>query len=107
MLRRETRGTGAYAVSRQLLHIIATPRGLASNTGRMSSVLLEELHAKYGDLEVRTLDLFSADLPAVAGSNIESKYALMTGQPLDEEARRRGGRSSGPSRGSWTPTSTC
>ena len=54
----------------------------------MSSVLLEELHDKYGDLEVRTLDLFSADLPAVAGSNIKSKYALMTGQPLDEDARR-------------------
>ena len=54
----------------------------------MSSVLLEELHDKYSDLEVRTLDLFSADLPAVAGSNIKSKYALMTGQPLDEDARR-------------------
>jgi len=54
----------------------------------MSSVLLEELHGKYDELEVRTLDLFSADLPAVAGSNINSKYALMTGQPLDEEAGR-------------------
>lgn len=75
-------------MSRRLLHIIATPRGLASNTGRMSSVLLEEFDAKYDELEVKTLDLFSADLPAVAGSNIKSKYALMTGQPLDEDARR-------------------
>ena len=33
-----------------------------------------------------TLDLYSADLPAIAGANIKSKYALMTGQPLDEEA---------------------
>ena len=54
----------------------------------MSSVLLEELQDKYDELEVRTLDLFSADLPAVAGSNINSKYALMTGQALDGEARR-------------------
>jgi FMN-dependent NADH-azoreductase len=69
------------------LHIIATPRGLASNTGRISAVLLEELHDRYDDLDVTTLDLFSADLPAVAGVNIKSKYALMTGQALDEDAR--------------------
>jgi FMN-dependent NADH-azoreductase len=74
-------------VSKRLLHIIATPRGLASNTGRISSVLLECLEEKHDDLEVSTLDLFSADLPAVAGVNIKSKYALMTGQPIDEGAR--------------------
>lgn len=74
-------------MGKRLLHIIATPRGLASNTGRVSSVLLEELDARYDDLEITTLDLFSADLPAVAGVNIKSKYALMTGQPLDEAAR--------------------
>ena len=70
----------------RLLHIVATPRGLASNTGRLSSALLEALHEKYDNLHVRTLDLFAADLPAVAGSNIESKYKLMTGQPLDADA---------------------
>jgi FMN-dependent NADH-azoreductase len=69
------------------LHIIATPRGLASNTGRISAVLLEELHDRYDDLDVTTLDLFSTDLPAVAGVNIKSKYALMTGQALDDDAR--------------------
>jgi len=74
-------------VSQHLLHIVATPRGLASNTGRLSALLLEELDARYEDLEITTLDLFSADLPAVAGSNIKSKYALMTGQPLDDAAR--------------------
>lgn len=74
-------------MAKRLLHIVATPRGLASNTGRISGVLLEELHAKHDDLDVRTLDLFSADLPAVAGVNIKTKYALMTGQPVDEAAR--------------------
>ncbi len=74
-------------MSERLLHIIATPRGLASNTGRIASLLLEELDDKYGDLDIKTLDLFSADLPAVAGVNIKSKYALMTGQPLDDAAR--------------------
>ena len=73
-------------MSTRVLHIVATPRGLSSNTGRISSVLLEELHDRY-DLAVSTLDLFSADLPAVAGVNIKSKYALMTGQPLDDPAR--------------------
>jgi FMN-dependent NADH-azoreductase len=70
-----------------LLHIVATPRGLASNTGRISSVLLEELDSLHEDLTVTTLDLFQADLPAVAGMNIKSKYALMTGQQLDDDAR--------------------
>lgn len=71
----------------RLLHIISTPRGLASNTVRVSNVLLEELHEKYDELSVRTLDLFTADLPSVAGRNIESKYMLMTGQALDETSQ--------------------
>jgi FMN-dependent NADH-azoreductase len=70
-----------------LLHIISTPRGLASNTARVSTALIEALVEKYDDLNVRTLDLFNADLPSVAGKNIESKYMLMTGQPLDEGAK--------------------
>jgi FMN-dependent NADH-azoreductase len=68
----------------KLLHIIATPRGHASNTIRISNTLLEELYAKYDDLSVEVLDLFRVDLPAVAGENIESKYMLMTGQQLDD-----------------------
>jgi FMN-dependent NADH-azoreductase len=69
----------------QLLHIVATPRGPESNTMRVSNVLLEELYLKYSDLSVKVLDLFKADLPAVAGKNIESKYKLMTGQQLEGE----------------------
>jgi FMN-dependent NADH-azoreductase len=46
--------------------------------------LIEELYLKYPDLHVRVLDLFKADLPSVAGENIDSKYKLMTGQALDE-----------------------
>ena len=67
-----------------LLHIVATPRGHSSNTIRVSNILLEELYSKYDDLTVDVLDLFRADLPAVAGDNIESKYMLMTGQQLDD-----------------------
>jgi FMN-dependent NADH-azoreductase len=68
----------------KLLHIIATPRGYESNSIRVSNVLIEELYAKYADLRVYVLDLFRADLPSVAGENIDSKYKLMTGQELDD-----------------------
>jgi len=71
----------------RLLHVIATPRGLASNTARVSSCLLEALHEADDTLQVSTLDLFRADLPSVAGKNIESKYRLMTGQGIEDEAQ--------------------
>jgi FMN-dependent NADH-azoreductase len=80
MARSDTTGT-------RLLHVVCTPRGLASNTARVSSALLESLRDEDDGLDVTTLDLFHADLPSVAGRNIESKYRLMTGQALDEPAR--------------------
>ena len=70
-----------------LLHVISTPRGFASNTGRVSNALLEDLCEQDDGLVVTTLDLFKADLPSVAGKNIESKYMLMTGQALDDAAQ--------------------
>ena len=66
-----------------LLHVVATPRGLSSNTARVSNAFLEALQDKHEDLRITTLDLFTMDLPAVAGANIEAKYMLMTGQALD------------------------
>jgi len=78
---------GGPYVNARLLHVICTPRGLASNTARVSNVLLEALLEKNDDLTVTTLDLFKADLPSVAGKNIESKYMLMTGQTLDDSAQ--------------------
>jgi FMN-dependent NADH-azoreductase len=38
--------------------------------------------------QVTTLDLFRADLPSVAGKNIESKYRLMTGQAIEDDAAK-------------------
>jgi FMN-dependent NADH-azoreductase len=75
----------------RLLHVISTPRGLASSTARVSSCLLEAIREEDDTVEVTTLDLFRADLPSVAGRNIESKYRLMTGQALDEGARESWG----------------
>ena len=73
--------------AKRLLHVICTPRGLASNTARVSGCLLEALIEEDENLAITTLDLFRADLPSVAGRNIESKYRLMTGQALDEAAK--------------------
>lgn len=68
----------------KLLHIIATPREHKSNTLRVANAFLESLHAKYTDLSVHVVDLFNQDLPAIAGKNIEAKYTLMAGQPIDK-----------------------
>ena len=68
----------------KLLHVIATPRERESNTMRVATAFLESLHAKYADLSVDTINLFIGDLPAVAGDNIETKYTLMTSQPIDK-----------------------
>ena len=51
---------------------------------RVATAFLESLHAKYADLSVDTINLFTGDLPAVAGDNIETKYSLMTLQPIDK-----------------------
>src|SRR5690348_9724793 len=75
-------------IGTRLLHVIATPRGLASNTARVSNCLIEALQDEDDDLDVRTLDLFRADLPSVAGKNIESKYRLMTGQAIEDDAAK-------------------
>lgn len=69
----------------KLLHIIATPRGDASNTLHISNAFIDGLRAKYQDVHVDVLDLFDQDLPAVAGDNIETKYTLMVGAPIDRQ----------------------
>jgi FMN-dependent NADH-azoreductase len=68
----------------KLLHIIATPRAHESNTMKIASAFVESLHVRYGDLQVDAVDLFHEDLPAVIGANIETKYTLMVGQPIDK-----------------------
>lgn len=68
----------------KLLHIIATPNLSTSRTLRISTAFLECLQIKYPDLRVDVLDLFAHDLPSVVGDNIETKYTLMMGQPIDK-----------------------
>ncbi len=68
----------------KLLHIIATPRSGQSNTLQISRAFIENLSAIRGDVTVEVVDLFDHDLPAIAGDNIEAKYTLMFGQPIDK-----------------------
>ena len=75
----------------KLLHVIATPRGHESNTLRVADVFVESMHARYPDLSVDLVDLFNQDLPAVVGDNIESKYTLMVGQPIDKRHKEAWG----------------
>jgi FMN-dependent NADH-azoreductase len=68
----------------KVLHIIATPRDIHSNTMPVTAAFLEGLHVRYPDLSVDTLNLFAEDLPAVAGNNIDTKYTLLIGKPIDK-----------------------
>ncbi|WP_040392395.1 FMN-dependent NADH-azoreductase [Catelliglobosispora koreensis] len=67
----------------KVLHIIATPRGEKSNTLQVSAAFLDALAKHRQDIEIDVVNLFNADLPSLAGDNIEAKYTLMMGQPID------------------------
>ena len=68
----------------RVLHIIATPRAQGSNTLRVSDAFLDGLRARYTGVTVDVVDLYNYDLPAIAGTNIDVKYTLMMGRPIDK-----------------------
>ena len=68
----------------RVLHIIATPRGSESNTLRVATAFLDCLRATSSEVSVDVVDLYNQDLPAIAGTNIEVKYTLMVGRPIDK-----------------------
>jgi FMN-dependent NADH-azoreductase len=68
----------------RLLHVVATPRGAGSTTLRVTRPLLEQLQVARPGLQIDTLDLYAQDLPPIAGQNVDAKYGLMKGQPVDE-----------------------
>ena len=67
----------------RVLHVIATPRGDRSNTLQVTDRFLAELGVHSAGLDIEVVDLFDEDLPALAGDNIETKYTLLQGQPID------------------------
>ncbi|MDQ1740900.1 MAG: FMN-dependent NADH-azoreductase [Pseudonocardiales bacterium] len=69
----------------KLLHIIATPRAARSGTLQISNAFLQRLNSRRPELEVGTRDLFAEDLPPVDGQNMDTKYRLMVGRPIDPD----------------------
>jgi FMN-dependent NADH-azoreductase len=69
----------------KVLHIVATPRTNGSNTLAVADAYLDALRSRNGDVGVKTIELFSHDLPGVDGENIENKYLLMGGAILQDE----------------------
>ncbi len=68
----------------RLLHIVATPRSSSSHTLKVSEAFIGSLTAGRDDVQVEVVDLYNCDLPALAGDNIEAKYTLLVGQPIDK-----------------------
>jgi FMN-dependent NADH-azoreductase len=68
----------------RVLHVIATPREQQSNTLRISDAFVDGLCEAFPGVSVDVVDLYHQDLPAVAGTNIEAKYSLMVGRPIDK-----------------------
>ena len=68
----------------RVLHIIATPREHKSTTLVIADALLSGLLRACPEAKVDVIDLYNQDLPAIAGTNIEVKYTLMMGRPIDK-----------------------
>lgn len=71
----------------KILHIMASPRGAASRSIGLASLLLDRVRSKYPDAVVDELDLFSAKLPDLFAETVRGKYALMGGKDLPEELK--------------------
>ena len=69
----------------KLLHIIASPRHEASNTLKASEAFITGLREQHPDVTVEVIDLYDHDLPSMEGENIEAKYDLLVGRPIDPD----------------------
>jgi FMN-dependent NADH-azoreductase len=70
---------------KRLLHIQASPRGTRSRSAAIGLHFLERLQASVVDLDVATLNVFDADLPAFDRTAIEGRYGLLIGEPVPPE----------------------
>ncbi len=70
---------------KRLLHIQASPRGVRSRSDAIGLYFLEELQARVQRLDIATLNVFDADLPAFDRAAIEGRYGLLIGEPVPPE----------------------
>jgi len=72
---------------KKLLHIVASPRGPASRTLRISGRLLERFRELHPDGMVDELNLFEIPLPVLTVTRVGGKYVLLGGGDLSGEVK--------------------
>lgn len=72
----------------KILNLIASPRGAQSRTLAITNEFITALQAKDPEVSVERLNLFEIELPPVYGDSVSAKYALMSGQQLDEKKKQ-------------------
>ena len=68
-----------------VLHIIASPNGSASVSGRLASVFLDELVRVDPSAKISTLSLFDTELPEFGRAAAEAKFAPLLGKQVTRE----------------------
>ncbi len=63
-----------------VLYIKASPRGGRSHSLAVADAFVETYRAAHPGDEVKTLDVFKADLPAFDGLAVQAKYTILHGQ---------------------------
>lgn len=76
---------------KRLLHIEASPRGSRSRSGAIGGHVLQRLTAAIPELEIATLNVFDAELPAFDRAAIEGRYGLLMGEPVPPEQQQAWG----------------
>ncbi|HBC89339.1 MAG TPA: ACP phosphodiesterase [Lentisphaeria bacterium] len=72
---------------KKLLHIIATPRGDASSTLKVSGAFLVAFRQKHQGWTVDELDLTKEEIPSMTVKRVDGKYALLNGKDLSGEMK--------------------
>lgn len=72
-------------VMKKLLLISSSPRGARSSSSGLASAFVEALQAQDPAWTMDRCDLWKETLPAMTGSALTAKYAVLTGQALSEE----------------------
>ncbi|MFZ5950150.1 MAG: FMN-dependent NADH-azoreductase [Candidatus Rifleibacteriota bacterium] len=73
---------------KNILHIIASPRGNESRTLKISKALIERLRQQFLDVNVDELNVFAEPLPEMNITRVKGKYMLMSGEELNEDAEK-------------------
>lgn len=61
---------------KKILHIVASPRGDASQSSKLAAAYLAEQKARHPDVEIDVLDLWQADLPEFDGDKAAAKMTF-------------------------------